>query len=288
MKIEILVPQEFPQESQARIIRWHKKHGEKVKKNEDLVEIEFSKAAITLPASHDGIVAIKELAGGWFTPGTVLGWLQSADEPLEKPAILNLSSNSSSQEVSTLTIKLEASEILKTMDNLSVSRKKILPILLHEIFEHYLEISEFHQTLRPEGYVKPEKAKIGMAFFSSKQVMIYCFDGASKKPADIERWILKSAIAAQKELKSENDSTLTITSLIDQDIYTFTPLLARGQAFTLGIGGDLSCAHPEITLQGTFDSRAMKGLTVAKSLQALKTRIQKLKNSDELKKLFEN
>ena len=286
MKVQVLVPQEFPQDSQVRVVRWCKKHGEPIKKDEDLVEIEFSKAAIVLPASHDGIVAIKEIAGGWLKPGTVLGWIQSADEHLEKLSASGAMLDHLGQETSTLTVLLDAGDILKTMDSLTISRKKILPILLHEIFEYYSDVSEFHQVWSPEGYTLPEKALIGMVFFSSKQVFIYPFEGTSKKPTDIERWILKSAISAQKELQPQVNSTFTITSLIDQDIYTFTPLLARGQAFTLGIGGDLNCLNPVITLQGTFDARAMKGLTVAKSLQALKLRIQKLKISEELKKLF--
>ena len=286
MKVQIVVPQEFPQDGQVRVVRWYKKHGEKIKKDEDLVEIEFSKAAITIPASEDGIVAIKEIAGGWLSPGTTLGWIQSADEPLEKLTNLNAGNDHSLQETSTLTVILEAGEILKTMDSLTIGRKKILPIILHEVFNHFSEISEFHQVWHPEGYQRPEKALIGMAFFSAKQVMIYPYEPESKTPTDIERWILKSAISAQKEMKANSASTLTITSLVDQDIFTFTPLLARGQAFTLGIGGDLNCSSPVMSLQATFDARALKGLTVAKSLQALKSRIQRLKAPEELKKLF--
>ena len=45
MKLDVLVPQEFPQDSQVRVVRWFRRHGESIKKNEDLVELEFSKAA---------------------------------------------------------------------------------------------------------------------------------------------------------------------------------------------------------------------------------------------------
>ena len=109
-----------------------------------------------------------------------------------------------------------------------------------EVIEYFSEASEFHQVWRMEGYTKPEKALIGMVFFSSRRLLIYPYEGPTLSIANIERWILKSAIIAQKEQTAKQSVTLTITSLIDQDIVTFTPLLARGQAFTLGIGGSFT------------------------------------------------
>jgi pyruvate/2-oxoglutarate dehydrogenase complex dihydrolipoamide acyltransferase (E2) component len=287
VKIDILVPQEFPQDSQVRVVRWLRRHGEPIKKNEDLVELEFSKAAITLSASTDGIVAIKETAGSWLSPGASLGWIQSPDELLENPLRSARVSSYLGQETSTLMVHLDADEILASMDSLHIQRKKLLPILLHEVFQYFSEASEFHQVWRVEGYTKAEKALIGMAFFSSRQVLIYPYEGPTLSIANIERWILKSAINAQKEQPAKQSVTLTITSLIDQDIVTFTPLLARGQAFTLGIGGDLHCRRPSISFQGSFDARALKGLHVAKTLQALKIKIQNLKDRDKLKKFLE-
>ena len=131
MKIDVLVPQEFPQDSEVRVVRWFRRHGEPIKKNEDIVELEFSKAAITLSASTDGIVAIKETAGSWLYPGAKFRLDSKSDEVLENPLAQPEWSSYLGQETSTLTVRLDADEILASMDSLHIQRKKLLPILLH-------------------------------------------------------------------------------------------------------------------------------------------------------------
>lgn len=61
MKIEIRVPQLPESVSEAVLLDWHKKVGEFVKREENLIDLETDKVVMELPASEDG--ALVEIVG---------------------------------------------------------------------------------------------------------------------------------------------------------------------------------------------------------------------------------
>jgi 2-oxoglutarate dehydrogenase E2 component (dihydrolipoamide succinyltransferase) len=61
MKIEIKVPQLPESVSEATLLNWHKKVGEFVKREENLIDLETDKVVLELPASENG--AITEIIG---------------------------------------------------------------------------------------------------------------------------------------------------------------------------------------------------------------------------------
>src|SRR5438105_13091661 len=54
--IEVKVPQLSESVSEATLLDWHKKEGESVARDENLIDIETEKVLLELPATADGVV----------------------------------------------------------------------------------------------------------------------------------------------------------------------------------------------------------------------------------------
>src|SRR5690349_24651838 len=54
--IEVKVPQLSESVSEATLLDWHKQEGEKVSRDENLIDIETDKVVLELPAPADGIL----------------------------------------------------------------------------------------------------------------------------------------------------------------------------------------------------------------------------------------
>jgi 2-oxoglutarate dehydrogenase E2 component (dihydrolipoamide succinyltransferase) len=73
MQVEVKVPQLSESVSEATLVAWHKKVGEAVKRDENLIDIETDKVVMELPAPADGVIAriVKE-GGSLVTSGEVI------------------------------------------------------------------------------------------------------------------------------------------------------------------------------------------------------------------------
>src|SRR3954451_2410756 len=54
--VEVKVPQLSESVSEATLLDWHKKEGEKVSRDENLIDIETDKVVLELPAPADGVL----------------------------------------------------------------------------------------------------------------------------------------------------------------------------------------------------------------------------------------
>jgi len=73
MLIEIKVPQLSESVAEATLLAWHKKVGEAVKRDENLIDIETDKVVLELPAPADGVLAkIIKGDGGTVKAGEVI------------------------------------------------------------------------------------------------------------------------------------------------------------------------------------------------------------------------
>jgi 2-oxoglutarate dehydrogenase E2 component (dihydrolipoamide succinyltransferase) len=73
MLIEVKVPQLSESVSEATLLAWHKKQGEAVKRDENLIDIETDKVVLELPAPADGVlVAILKGDKGTVVAGEVI------------------------------------------------------------------------------------------------------------------------------------------------------------------------------------------------------------------------
>ncbi len=87
MQIEVKVPQLSESVSEATLVSWHKKEGQAVKRDENLIDIETDKVVMELPAPADGvIVKIIKTDGGTVTSGEVIAMLDTAATATAAPA----------------------------------------------------------------------------------------------------------------------------------------------------------------------------------------------------------
>ena len=64
MSIEIRVPNLPESVSSATVASWHKKAGERVSREENLVDLETDKVMLEVPATADGVLKEVRLATG--------------------------------------------------------------------------------------------------------------------------------------------------------------------------------------------------------------------------------
>ena len=73
MRVEVKVPQLPESVAEATLVNWHKKPGEPVKRDENLIDIETDKVVLELPAPNDGVLAeIKQPDGATVTSNDVI------------------------------------------------------------------------------------------------------------------------------------------------------------------------------------------------------------------------
>ena len=78
MLVEIKVPQLSESVSEATLLAWHKKEGEAVKRDENLIDIETDKVVLELPAPADGVLSkIVKGDGGTVKAGEVIATIDT-------------------------------------------------------------------------------------------------------------------------------------------------------------------------------------------------------------------
>ncbi|MGY6554662.1 MAG: dihydrolipoyllysine-residue succinyltransferase [Wenzhouxiangella sp.] len=82
MSIEVKVPNLPESVSDATIAKWHKKPGDAVSRDENLVDLETDKVVLEVPAPANGILkAIQAAEGETVTEGAILGLLEEGEAP---------------------------------------------------------------------------------------------------------------------------------------------------------------------------------------------------------------
>lgn len=87
MTIEITVPQLPESVTDATLVAWHKKPGETVTRDENLVDLETDKVVLEVPAPASGtLTEIRVNDGATVTAGDVLAVLEEGDVAVAEPA----------------------------------------------------------------------------------------------------------------------------------------------------------------------------------------------------------
>jgi 2-oxoglutarate dehydrogenase E2 component (dihydrolipoamide succinyltransferase) len=85
MSIEVKVPNLPESVSDATVAKWHKKPGDFVARDENLVDLETDKVVLEVPAPADGILkAISAEEGETVTEGQALGQLEEGEAPAKE------------------------------------------------------------------------------------------------------------------------------------------------------------------------------------------------------------
>ncbi|MFN2300655.1 MAG: 2-oxoglutarate dehydrogenase complex dihydrolipoyllysine-residue succinyltransferase [Gammaproteobacteria bacterium] len=84
MSTEVKVPQLPESVADATLVNWHKKKGDRVERDENLVDIETDKVVLEVPAPASGVLAeIKVTDGTTVTGGQVIATIEAAEEKKE-------------------------------------------------------------------------------------------------------------------------------------------------------------------------------------------------------------
>src|SRR5512141_2682136 len=87
MRIEVKVPQLPESVAEATLVGWHKKVGEAVKRDENLVDVETDKIVLELPAPQEGVlVEIIKADGSTVAGGEVVAVIDSVATATAAPA----------------------------------------------------------------------------------------------------------------------------------------------------------------------------------------------------------
>ena len=92
MLVDVKVPQLSESVAEATLVSWHKKTGEYVKRDENLVDIETDKVVLETPAPQAGVlVKIVKADGGTVTSNEVIATIDTEAKPaagkVEAPAV---------------------------------------------------------------------------------------------------------------------------------------------------------------------------------------------------------
>jgi len=108
MLIEVKVPQLSESVSEATLLAWHRKVGEAVKRDENLIDIETDKVVLELPAPVDGVLAkIMKSDGGTVKAGEVIATIDTegkAAAPAVVPAKAGTQSTAQAPAVAAKTV----------------------------------------------------------------------------------------------------------------------------------------------------------------------------------------
>ena len=78
MQIEVKIPQLSESVAEATLVSWHKREGQAVKRDENLIDIETDKVVMELPAPADGVlVKISKGDGGTVVSGEVIATIDT-------------------------------------------------------------------------------------------------------------------------------------------------------------------------------------------------------------------
>ncbi len=78
MLVDVKVPQLSESVAEATLLAWHKKEGEAVARDENLIDIETDKVVLELPAPADGVITrIIKADGGTVTAGEVIAQIDT-------------------------------------------------------------------------------------------------------------------------------------------------------------------------------------------------------------------
>src|SRR5579871_4726605 len=85
--VEVKVPQLSESVSEATLLSWHKKEGDAVKRDENLIDIETDKVVLELPAPSDGVlVKVAKGDGGTVVAGEVIATIDTEAKTAAAPA----------------------------------------------------------------------------------------------------------------------------------------------------------------------------------------------------------
>jgi 2-oxoglutarate dehydrogenase E2 component (dihydrolipoamide succinyltransferase) len=172
MSIEVKVPALPESIADATIAKWYKKPGDRVKRDENLIDLETDKVMLEVPAPEDGILSeVKKMEGATVVAGEILGIIatdvgqvaKAEQKPeAEQPAPETKPSEAAKPELSPTVRRMVAEHELKTGEITGtgkggrILKEDVLGHLKKEQGKGEKEVAERREIL-PEAGERPEK-----------------------------------------------------------------------------------------------------------------------------------
>lgn len=196
MSIEIKVPVLPESVADATIITWHKKPGDKVKRDENLVDLETDKVVLEVPAPEDGVLAeILKQEGDVVTSNQVVGVLTAgaveatAAKSSDKPAEY-------------------ASSKGQTASKAEINKEDLSPSVRRLVGEHDVDVSKVKGTGK-DGRITKEDVQNSMMKISTQQVQSYPASIGERAEQRVPMSRLRARVAERLLEVKQNTAMLT-------------------------------------------------------------------------------
>jgi 2-oxoglutarate dehydrogenase E2 component (dihydrolipoamide succinyltransferase) len=202
MTIEVKVPVLPESVEDAVIAGWHKKAGDTVRRDDNLVDLETDKVVLEVPATTDGVLKeIKAEEGAIVTSGELLalieeGVVEAADEPPEDAA---------TQDQTAVVAEMVAAEPDKTETHAAVSSSaaKLSPAVRRVVEQENID------PARVEGSGRGGRITKG-------DVLSFMKSGGSRQEERVKMTRLRSRIA--ERMKEAQNTAAILTSFNEVDL----------------------------------------------------------------------
>lgn len=156
----------------------------------------------------------------------------------------------------------------------------LLPILVYEIARLLRRFPEFNARFDGESVIHWAEANVGVAFEIDAGLKVPVIKGADAMGVAAIKESLDGHVMKYLEnrlgLEDLSGATFTVTDLSGEGVFSFLPLINRGQSAILGVGGCLGRSRETAVfpLTLTFDHRVSTGRRASAFLRSLKERLE--------------
>lgn len=123
MSTEVNVPMLPESVADATVAAWHKKPGDTIRRDENLVDLETDKVVLEVPSPVDGVLTkIIRDSGETVTSGELLGVIEAGEVPTEKPAEDKQNAPAEAEQASAAAAAAKTDSKAASSDNADTSR----------------------------------------------------------------------------------------------------------------------------------------------------------------------
>ncbi|PYG84959.1 acyl transferase domain-containing protein [Ruminiclostridium sufflavum DSM 19573] len=175
---------------------------------------------------------------------------------------------------SSLTVEFFSQPIRKKLSELGLTSNQLLPLIIFELAKVLKKYPKLNACFKSNQIMLYDDINIGIAIDMEhglkvpviKKADTYQLDGIFDKVLNY----INKYINNKLSIEDLSEGTFTVTDLSNERVLNFQPLINKGQAAILGMGGDSEKAGYPITLTLVFDHRILSGKEVSEALNELK------------------
>lgn len=175
---------------------------------------------------------------------------------------------------SSLTVEFYSQPIREQLSAIGLTYNQLLPLIIFELAKVLKKYPKLNACFKNNQIMLYDEINIGIAIDMEhglkvpvvKKADTYHIDAIFDKVLTY----INKYVNNKLSIEDLSEGTFTVTDLSNERVLNFQPLINKGQAAILGIGGDSEKGGYPITLTLVFDHRVLSGKEVAEVLNELK------------------